>query len=196
MIDELEYIQMVKIDKERLHSYYKRIESQFQTLTPIQIIAKFLNGNSIGASMKEVLIVLEYYENKLIDDKILLDFAFEWIRASQIRFHYIKYLGNAQFPDFEIAIDACIFLFFEKYDWFLRSLFKQDIKEFEISSLHNIFFFPIEGNFNFKQILEEQKNRAPTIFRDANRIGVRLFTLRNGLSNIIKNDFNKTMRVV
>ena len=68
MIDELEYIQMVKIDKERLYSYYKRIESQFQTLSPIQIIAKFLNGNSIGTSMKEVLIVLEYYKNKLIDD--------------------------------------------------------------------------------------------------------------------------------
>lgn len=192
MIDELEFIQMVKIDKERLFSYYNRIKSQFHSLTPIQIVAKFLNGHSIGNSMKEVLIVLEYYKNKLTDNKKLLDFAFEWIRASQIRFHYIKYLGNAQFPDFEIAIDACIFLFFEKYDRFLRSLFKKDIYEFEISSLHNIFFFPIEGNFNFKQILEEQKNRAPTIFRETNRIDVRLFTLRSGLSNIIRNDFNKT----
>ncbi len=196
MIDELEYIQMVKVDKERLYSYYKRIESQFQTLSPIQIIAKFLNGNSIGTSMTEVLVVLEYYQKKLIKNKNLLDFAFEWIRANQIRFHYIKYLGNAQFPEFEIAIDACIFLFFEKYDWFLRGLFKQDIEEFEISTLHNIFFFPIEGNFNFKQILEEQKQRAPTIFRGTNRMDVRLFTLRNGLSNIIRNDYNKTMHEI
>ena len=196
MIDELEYIQMVKIDKKRLYSYYKRIESQFQTLSSIQIIAKFLNGNSIGASMKEVLIVLEYYQNKLVEDKNLLDFAFEWIRASQIRFHYIKYLANAQFPDFEIAIDACIFLFFEKYDRFLRGLFKNDVKEFQISSLYNIFFFPIEGNFYFKQILEEQKTRAPTIIQQNKRVDVRLFTLRNGLLNIIRNDYNKTIRMV
>ena len=193
MIDELEFIQMVKIDKERLFSYYNRIKSQFHSLSPIQIVAKFLNGHSIGNSMKEVVGVLEYYKNKLIDNKFLLDLAFEWIRASQIRFHYIKYLGNAQFPKFEVAIDACIFLFFQKYDIFLRNFFKKEIKEFEMSSLYSIFFYPIEGNFNFEKVMEEQRNRAPTIFRETNRLDISLFTLRRGLSNIIRNDYKKTI---
>ncbi len=194
MIDDIEYIQILKIDKERLLSYYKRIKSQFEAFNPIQIVAKFLNGQSIGTSIREVLVVLEYYKNKLIDDKSLLDFAFEWIRANQIRFHYIKYLANAQFPDYEVAVDTCIFLFFEKYDKFLRKLFKKDIKEYEISTLYSIFFYPIEGNFNFNKIMEEQKNKVPTVFREADRINIKLYTLRSGLLNIIKNDYNKITR--
>ena len=87
MIDELEFIQIFRIDIDRLNSYYERIKNQFQGFTPIQIIAKFLNGQSIGTSMYDVIIVVEYYQNRINDDKTLLDFAFEWIRAKQIRFH-------------------------------------------------------------------------------------------------------------
>ncbi len=193
MIDELEFIQIFRIDIDRLNSYYERIKNQFQGFTPIQIIAKFLNGQSIGTSMYDVILVLEYYQTKITNDKTLLDFAVEWIRAKQIRFHYTKYFGNAQFPDYEVAIDACIFLFFQKYDPLLRQLFKKDIKEYEISSLYAIFFSPIELNFDFNKILEEQKNRIPTIFKETERIDIRIYTLRSGLTDIIKNDFEKTI---
>jgi hypothetical protein len=193
MIDELEFIQIFRIDLDRLNSYYERIKNQFQGFTPIQIIAKFLNGQSIGTSMYDVIIVLEYYQHKINDEKTLLDFAFEWIRAKQIRFHYTKFLANAQFPDYEIAVDASIFLFFQQYDIILRQLFKSEIKEYEISSLYEIFFSPIEANADFNKILEDQKNQVPTIFRDTNRIDIKIYTLRKGLSNIIKKDFNKTI---
>jgi len=193
MIDELEFIQIFRIDLDRLNSYYERIKNQFQGFTPIQIIAKFLNGQSIGTSMYDVIIVLEYYQQKINDEKTLLDFAFEWIRAKQIRFHYTKFLANAQFPDYEIAVDASIFLFFQQYDIILRQLLKSEIKEYEISSLYEIFFSPIEANADFNKILEDQKNQVPTIFRDTNRIDIKIYTLRKGLSNIIKKDFNKTI---
>lgn len=193
MIDELEFIQIFRIDLDRLNSYYERIKNQFQGFTPIQIIAKFLNGQSIGTSMYDVIIVLEYYQHKINDEKTLLDFAFEWIRAKQIRFHYTKFLANAQFPDYEIAVDASIFLFFQQYDIILRQLLKSEIKEYEISSLYEIFFSPIEANADFNKILEDQKNQVPTIFRDTNRIDIKIYTLRKGLSNIIKKDFNKTI---
>lgn len=193
MIDELEFIQIFRIDIDRLNSYYERIKNQFQGFSPIQIIAKFLNGQSIGTSMYDVIIVVEYYQNRINDDKTLLDFAFEWIRAKQIRFHYLKFLANAQFPNYEIAVDASIFLFFHQYDTILRQLFKSEIKEYEISTLYATFFSPIEANPDFNKILEDQKNRVPTIFRDTIRIDIKIYTLRNGLSNIIKNDFNKTI---
>lgn len=193
MIEDIEYIQISKIDKDRLYSYYKRIKNQFQGFNPIQIVAKFLNGQSIGTTMQEVLMVLEYYKDKLNVKKDLLDFAFEWIRANKMRSHYLKYLGNAQFSNYEIAVDACIFLFFQRYDQILRNLFKSEIKEFEISTLYSIFFRPVEDkDFDFNNILQEQKNRVPTIFVETNRIDISLYTLRSGLSDIIRKDYNKT----
>lgn len=195
MIEDIEYILIFKIDKNRLYSYYERIANQFQGFTPIQIIAKFLNGQSIGTTMQEVLIVLEYYKDKLNIQRELLDFAFEWIRANKMRSHYLKYLGNAQFPDYEIAVDACIFLFFQRYDQILRNLFKSEIEEFEIGTLYHIFFSsPEDEDFDFNNILQEQKNRVPNITLENNRIDISLYTLRNGLSNIIRKDYNKTKR--
>jgi len=195
MIEDIEYIQISKIDKNRLYSYYKRLVHQFQGFTPIQIIAKFLNGQSIGTTMQEVLIVLEYYKTKLNVNRELLDFAFEWIRANKMRSHYLKYLGNAQFPDYEIAIDACIFLFFQKYDQILRNLFRSEIEEYEISTLYGIFFTSLEDkDYDFNKILQEQKNRVPTITQETNRIDISLYTLRSGLSSIIRKDYNKTRR--
>jgi len=173
MIEDIEWIQISKIDRNRLYSYYERIKSQFQSFTPIQIVAKFLNSQSIGTTMQEVLIVLEYYNTKLNVNRELLDFAFEWIRANKMRSHYLKYLGNAQFPDYEIAVDACIFLFFQKYDRVLRNLFKSEIEEFEVSTLYSIFFNIVEDkDFKFNNILQEQKNRVPTIIRENNRIDI------------------------
>ena len=193
MIDELEFIQIFRIDKERLNSYYERIKNQFHGFTPIQIMAKFLNGQSIGSSMYDVIIVLEYYINKIIEDKNLLDFSFEWIRAKQIRFHYTKFLANAQFPDYETAVDTSVFLFFQRYDAILRPLFKKEIKEYEISSLYEVFFSPMEIILDFNKILEKQKNFVPTIFRESERLDIRYYTLRSGLTDIIKNDFEKTI---
>ena len=193
MIEDIEFMQISEIDRNRLYSYYERIKSQFQGFTPIQIVAKFLNSQSIGTTMQEVLIVLEYYNTKLNVNRELLDFAFEWIRANKMRSHYLKYLGNAQFPDYEIAVDASIFLFFQKYDKILRNLFKSEIEEFEVSTLYSIFFNIVEDkDFKFNNILQEQKNRVPTIIRETNRIDIKLYTLRSGLSNIIKKDYNKT----
>lgn len=191
MIDEFELIQMFRIDKKRLNSYYERIENQFHNFTLNQIIATFLNGQSIGTSMYDVIIVLNYYKNLIIDNRTLLDFAFEWIRAKQIRFHYIKYLANAQFLNYETAIDACIFLFFQKYDLLLRNLFMRKVKEYEISSLYRVFFNPMETKFNFNKILEEKKNQVPIIIQSLEEFNPIIYTLRSGLSEIIRYDFEK-----
>jgi hypothetical protein len=194
MTEEIEFDKISVIDEARLHNYYDRIQNQFSSLTPIQIVARFLNSQSIGTSMNDVLRVLEYYQEKIDKENSILDFAFEWIRAHKIRFQYKKYLGSAQFPDYKLAIDGCIFLFFSKYDKLLRRLFKSEIKEYEISAIFNIFFNPNEKKYHeFNKIMDEQRNNVPTIFEGKNKIDISLITIRSGLSDIIEDDYNKIM---
>ncbi len=193
----MEYIKLeniYKIEKERLFNQYERLKKQSQNLNPIQITVKFLEVQSIGFSVNNINYVLSYYENKIKDDRELIDFALEWIRAQKVRLEYKKYLASAQFQYFDLAIDECIFLFFLNYDKkFLRKLFKKDVKEYEISALYEVFFTHGEGNnFNFTNILEKQKNNIPTIFRESERLNTNILTLRSGLSEIIKNDYFKT----
>jgi hypothetical protein len=139
-----------------------------------------------------VIEILNYFKDKLKYGKELIELAFEWIRAQKVRIYYLKYLTSTEFPNYDIAIDACIFLFFLKYDNFIRELFEKDIKEFEVSTLYNIFFYHGDlKNINFNELLVEHKNKVPTIFNENKRLDINIFTLRSGLDQVIKQDYEK-----
>jgi hypothetical protein len=187
-MEEIKFEQVYKIDKARLYNYYERIKNQFSFLDPLKIIAKFLNNQSIGETIDDTSSILNHYKGKI--KKKILDFAFEWIRAQKIRLEYKKYLIRAQYSNFKLAVDDCIFLFFLNYDNYMRKLLKNNIKEYEISALYEIFFATFEAkNFNVSQILEKHKNKVPTIFKENQRIDTKIMTLRVGLSEIIKKDY-------
>jgi len=181
--------ELYDIDKDRLFKYYERIKNQFSNLEPLKIVAKFLNNQSIGDSIDKVYDILDFYKDKI--KKCILDFAFEWIRAQKIRLEYKKYLIRAQYSDYELAIDDCVFLFFIKYDKYLRTIFKDDVKEFEISALYEIFFIPFQiSSLNIKNLLERHRNKIPTLFKELKRINTSLITLRLALEQIIKSDYD------
>ncbi|MBD3254349.1 MAG: hypothetical protein GF383_04610 [Candidatus Lokiarchaeota archaeon] len=182
--------QVYEIDVERMLGYYDRIKAQFTESDSIEIIARFLNKQSIGSSVYDVIDFISYYTERLAKNKKQLDFAFEWIRAQKIRLEYKKFLGSAQFSNLKLAIDTCIYLFFQKYDQYLRELFKKDIKEYEISTIYEIFFTPLEiDKLSLNAILEKHKNIVPTFFKESSRIDTHIITLRRGLKEIIKHDF-------
>ena len=191
-----EFNRALKIDKERLQGYYERIKSQSSSLTPIQIIAKFLVNQSITPSTSEVIEVLDYYKSRILNGKDILDLAFEWIRAHHFRSEYKKHLIKEQYKDYNIAVDDCIFLFFLNYDEYIRKIFIEDIKEFELSALYQVFFSSFDKDpLKLNDILEEHKRKVLTIFdkdeRINERINTNILTLRSGLSEIIKNDYNE-----
>jgi len=193
-MEEINLEQVYKIDKVRLHGYYERIKNQYSDLDPLQIIAKFLNTQSIGEYVNDIFSVLNYYKAKI--KKSILDFAFEWIRAQKIRFEYKKYLIRAQFPNYELAVDECIHRFFLKYDRYIRKLLKDDIKEYEISALYEMFFIPFDTmKFNITSILNKNKSKVPTIYRETKRLDTKIMTLRSALSEIIRNDYESTKPV-
>ncbi|MFX1311845.1 MAG: hypothetical protein ACFFHD_04410 [Promethearchaeota archaeon] len=186
------FIQLLKIDKERLLGYYERIKSQSSSLTPIEIIAEFLVNQSIRSSTTEVIDVITYYKSKSIKEKNILDFAFEWIRAYNFRSEYKRHLIKEQYKDYHTAIDDCISLFFLGYDEYIRKLFKKDMQEYEFSALYEIFFSPFDRDaLNLNQILEKHRRNVPTIVYCNEKINTNVFTLRSGLSEIIKNDFSE-----
>ena len=188
-MEEINLEEMYDIDKDRLFKYYERIKNQFSNLDPLKIVAKFLNNQSIGDSIDKVYNIFDYYNDKI--KKSILDFAFEWIRAQKIRLEYKKYLIRAQYSDYELAIDDCAFLFFIKYDKYLRTIFKDDVKEFEISALYEIFFIPFQiSSVNIKNLLERHRNKIPTLFKESKRINTSLITLRLALEQIIKSDYD------
>ncbi len=187
-MEDINFDHVYKIDEERLYKYYERIKNQFGSVDSLKAIAKFLNNQSIGSSFIEVSKILNYYKIKLKEK--LLDFAFEWIRAQKVRLEYKKFLVRAQFPNDELAVDECIFLFFLEFDNYLRRLFNENIKEFEISALYEVFLIPYETkSFDIDKILEKHRNKVPTIFKETKRTDTSIFTLRCGLSDIIKNDY-------
>lgn len=186
------FSQAIKIDKERLLGYYKRIKSQSSSLTPIEIIAEFLVNQSIRTSTSEVIDIINHYKSKIIKEKDVLDFAFEWIRAHHFRSEYKRHLIKEQYKSYYTAIDDCISLFFLDYDAYIRKIFKNDMKEYEFSALYEILFSPFDKEpLNLKEILEKYRIKVPTIFYNNERNNTNLFTLRSGLSEIIHNDYNE-----
>ena len=143
---DLKFENRYKIDKERLISYYNRIKRQSSKddQDELSMIAKFLLNQSIGSSYNDIYDILLYFKDKIIVGKSLLDFAIEWIRAQKIRLEYKKYLIRAQYPqnNLALAIDDCIFRFFLDIDKYLRTLIKQNIQEYNFSTLYEIFFSP------------------------------------------------------
>jgi len=190
-MEEAELLQLYKIDEERLRGYYERIKKQFSDRDPVEIVAKFLNNQSIGTSIAEITQVLLYYQKLLAKGNTLLKFAFEWIRANEIRLKYKKYLITAKYPnkDLALAIDDCISRFFLDYDKYIRVFF-DDIAEYEISALYQIFFSPYETkNFQLEDILEWQQDKVPTFMEGYKRVNTRIITLRSGLSQLIIMDY-------
>jgi len=145
----------------------------------------------------EVLSILDYFEAYLKDEYTTLELGLEWIRCQKIRLEYKKYLITAQYPhdDFNLAVDDCIFLFFIEYDRTIRDIFVEEIHECELSALYEIFFTPYEGKIitNILKFVDEYKQKSPTIFIGNKKFNTSIFTLRLGLSNIIKSDYEKVL---
>ena len=186
-----------KIDRDRLYGYYERIKNQFAHKSDVGIVAKFLINRSIGNKETDVEKVLNYFNDKIIEGKNILDFAFEWIRAQKIRLEYKKYLIRTIYPndDINLAIDDCIILFFLGYDKYLRTLLKNKINEHEISALFEIFFSPYEiKTYDINNILKNYSDKVPTIYIENERIDTNIVSLRLGLSNVIKSDYEGVIR--
>ena len=183
--------QIFKIDKKRLNTLYERIRHQSAALPQTEIVAKFLQSQSVGNSYSQVIMVLNYYKEKIRETVSVLDLAFEWLRGQNIRLEYKKHLNKAQYHDLDLAIDDCIFLFFLQYDRHLRQLLKEDIKEYEVSALYETFFSPDNKNINIIKVLQEHKSIVPTFFKETKRIDTSIITLRNGLLEVIKEDYAK-----
>jgi hypothetical protein len=185
-----------KIEKDKLLRYFDRLKNQFKNLGPSQIMARFLTNQSIGSSYNDVYETLLYFKDKIADGKDLLELAFEWIRAQKIRLEYKKYLIRAQYPynNLSLAVDDCIFRFFLEYDKYIRNLLKVNIREYNFSSLYEIFFSPYETeNQNIKEILEKHIHNVPTHYQDVEKINTNVIILRSGLSNIIVKDYENVL---
>lgn len=195
-MEEKKFEDIYKIDKKRLLNYYERIKNQSQSLEHIQIVAQFLNNQSIGPSAEIILTILSYYEDKLIPDRNLLDFAFEWIRAHKIRLEYKKYIIRAKYPvgHLALAIDDSISSFFLEYDKFVRDLLKENIYEYEISALYYIFFSSLEAkDIDLHLILDFFRTKVPTNFSGNKKIDSCIITLRSAFSLIIVKDFEAVL---
>jgi len=192
-MEEFDFKIVYKIDKERLLNYYERLKKQNTDLQPLQLIAKFLENQSIGTSFDDISEILTYFAPKIREDKTLLDFALEWIRAYEIRLEYKKYISRATYPegDLNLPVDDCISLFFLQYNSFIRNLLQPEIQEHEIAALLEIFFSPYETiNLDLNEILKQQKSLVPTIHEGSKKIDTSITTLRSGLSQIIINDYD------
>ncbi|MHA1723445.1 MAG: hypothetical protein ACTSXH_01185 [Promethearchaeota archaeon] len=185
--------QLYKIDENKLNLYYERVKNQFPSHSQEEIIVRFLINNSIGSSIKYLTSFLKIYEKKLKKGKNLINLAFEWIRAQEIRLSYKKYLVRANYPedDYDLAVDDCIFKFFLDYDDYLRAkLFNDNIKEHEMSLLFHHFFTNFSENVEeFEELKLKYASYSPTLFLGNKRISTRINTLRTGLSSTIKVDY-------
>jgi hypothetical protein len=191
-MEEIQFNKLYNFDKERLYSNFERIQNLYKDLKSAEIITKFLFNQSIGGSINEISDTLKYYQKKLFKDKGLLDFAFEWIRAYKIRLEYKRYINLKSYKEYTIALDDAIFLFFLRYDEYLRTLFEDTMEEYEFSTLYRIFFTPKQSNpINLTTLLEKYKEKVPTIIIDGEKIDTKVFTLREGLSDMIKEDYHE-----
>jgi len=189
-VDTREFDQIYRIDIDKLKAYYQRVKKGLKDQETLSTLAYFLHhAQSLRSSMNEIIDVLKYYQDKMKEGKTLFDLAIEWVRARIIRTDYLKHLGSYSFPSFDVAIDDCLFHFFLRFDEKLRKLLKEDIKEFELSVLHAIFFYPNEEKIDFHELLEKFKHRIPTFYQGSKKIDTRIITLRSGLSEIIKKDY-------
>jgi hypothetical protein len=195
-MEESKFEKLYKIEKDKLLRYYDRLRNQFKNLGPSQVIARFLINQSIGSNYNDVYETLLYFRDKVADGKELLDLAFEWIRAQKVRLEYKKYLIRAQYPfnNLSLAVDDCIFQFFLEYDKYIRNLLKDDIREYNFSTLYEIFFSPYESqDLNIKDILEKHIHNVPTHFQGIEKINTNVIILRSGLSNIIVKDYENVL---
>ena len=191
-MEEIDFEELYKIEKDKLMRYYERIKNQFRFSDPIKIVSKFLINQSIGSNFTDVHETLLYFYDKLAEGKEILDLAFEWIRAQKIRLEYKKYLIRAQYPNdsLSLAVDDCLFKFFLQYDNFMRNLLKNDVREHNFSALYEIFFSPYESkSLNIKDILERHIDNVPTHFQGIEKINTNIMILRSGLSVIIVKDY-------
>ncbi len=193
-----EFENKYKIDKERLISYYQRIkrQSKEEDQNELSMGAKFLFNQSIGLSYDNIYDILQYFKNKIMSGKSLLDFAIEWIRAQKIRLEYKKYLSRAQYPQISLtlAIDDCIFRFFLNTNRHLRMLIKEDILEYNFSALYEIFFSRYDTkNLNLEDILVKHMHNVPTHFHGSKKINVDTIILRSALSNLIVKDYEDVL---
>ncbi|MHA1688610.1 MAG: hypothetical protein ACTSYC_02210 [Promethearchaeota archaeon] len=194
-MDDHEFNQMFRIDREKLEAYYQRVKKGLKDYDLISALAYFLHhAQSIGCSENEIIDVLKYYKDKIKEGKNLFDLAIEWVRAGKIRSEYLKHLGSSYFPSLDVAIDDCLFYFFLQFDEGLRKLMKEDIKEFELSALHAIFFNPNEEKIDVHNVLEKLKLRIPTFYHRSEKIDTRIITLRSGISEIMKKDYETIKR--
>ncbi|MFX0040871.1 MAG: hypothetical protein ACFFB9_12385 [Promethearchaeota archaeon] len=191
-MEEIQFNKLYSIDKDRLYSNFRRIQNLNKNLNSIEIIAKFLDNQSIGISINQISEILIYFQNKLSKDNELLDLAFEWIRANKIRLEYKKYITLNDYNAYTTALDDAISLLFLKYDEYLRSLFKFTMEEYEFSTLYQIIFNPkLSESVNLTALLEKNKANVHTIFIDGEKINTIIHTLREGLSDMIRNDYNE-----
>jgi hypothetical protein len=164
----------------------------FKNLKPTEIIAKFLINQSVGFSPDGIIEILNYYKPKIRKDRSLVDFAFEWVRANRIRFDYKKFINLGTYEDQNCAIDDSIFLFFLDYDKHIRDLLIKEISEREICALYEIFFNPYQvDSTNIDVFLRKKEFRVHTVFKGEERVNTSIFTLREGLSAMIKKDYNE-----
>ncbi|MFW9874073.1 MAG: hypothetical protein ACFFG0_13275 [Candidatus Thorarchaeota archaeon] len=167
-MEESDFEEVYSIEKGKILSYYERLKNLYKNLNPIQLIARLLVNQSTGNDYKEVYNTLLYFRDKIAEGRELLDFAFEWNRAQKIRLEYKKYLIGAQYPlnNLSLAVDDCIFRFFLNYDKYIRKLLRPGVREYNFSTLYEIFFSPYDSkNLNIKDILERHIDKIPTHFQ-------------------------------
>lgn len=147
------------------------------------------SNHSLAKDVEKIEQILVFFKPLLKEGTPIINLALEWLRCQKVRLEYKKFLGRTKFPndDLNLCIDACIFLFFLKYDSELRDLFNPDIKPYEYSTLLGILFSAYEtSERDIDSILEQHKAKFPISF-DFN---IDLEILGAGLSEIIKNDFD------
>ncbi|MBA7505195.1 hypothetical protein ES706_03858 [subsurface metagenome] len=194
---------LYKINRERFLDNYRVTESILKSTekNKVKIIAQWLVDNqSVGPSQESNVEIINYYSKYFKKDKTLLDFALEWIRAQKIRSRYMLHLIKTHFPsdNSNLVIDYFISSFFLKYNKILRDLFKDTIQEYELSALLEIIFASErEQNFIFENHMEKYKNnpQCPTLFKGSERIDTSILTLRSGLANIIKRDYESKVQI-
>jgi len=200
-MDILDYL--YNIDRERLLDNFRITKNILKSSekNEVKILAQWLVDNqSSGSSQESNAAIINYYSKYLRENKNILDFAFEWIRAQKIRSGYKAHLIKTQLPsdNLNLAIDYFISSFFLKFNNNLRDLFKDTIQEYELSALLEILFASdSEQEFNFKNHLEKHKNnpQCPTLFKGSERIDMSILTLRTGLANIIKRDYESIVQI-
>ncbi|MBN1803208.1 MAG: hypothetical protein JW891_16980 [Candidatus Lokiarchaeota archaeon] len=195
-MDDEEFRQIYKLNRDQLTRYYERIKNRLEGKEEVEIIANFLKHQSIiETTIDEIIKILTYYEKKSIKTVNLLDLAFEWIRANEIRLKYKKYLIRTSYPEEKIAlaVDDCISRIFLDYDIYIRKFFKK-IEEHEISALFHIIFSRLgEKKETLEEILSWHKEKVPTYEEEGKRICTNLITLRSGLSQIIVEDYESVV---